>query len=304
MIGICIHISAAAGFAAQGAGGFAPRAMVQPWRQSWLNRNSSRPGREPREDRLRNLIRQRAITRSSQRKALHQPQILCHQRPEGLLTSPSAPRAEQFGIGAVWRRFHLNDYTAPQRAPGTGNFAGLGSARRYYLRNFAILTKTHPVMKNIKPLHLILGGCGLAILGCVLPWATRSVEASIGMVYNRQSGLESASGVVTLLLAAASIVLYFVKVRGKEKLLALVALLCADLAALIGIISMFNIDSWTVPGVDDVKVSIGVGLYLVVLGGAAGAFGWFQRFQKIPGSIVPPPAPPAGTPPSSLPPAP
>jgi|GEM_PF-1939610 len=164
-------------------------------------------------------------------------------------------------------------------------------------------------MKNIQPLHLILGGCGLAILGCFLPWASVSIDSPLMKMSNSPSGINSNRGVFTLLLAVAAIVIHFVKVPGKDKLMALIATICAGLAALIGLYSMFDIkgdssnDINDILGTGAISISIGIGLYLVVLGGLAGAFGWFQRFQKIPGPIVPPagplpPPPPPGPPPA------
>ena len=164
-------------------------------------------------------------------------------------------------------------------------------------------------MKNIQPLHLILGGCGLAILGSFLPWVSVSFKEAIpGMgTSHSTSGVNYGSrGIFTLLLAGAGIALNYVKVPGKDKLMALIGTICGGLAALIAIISMFGISDAAPVAVlmDSFKVSIGIGLYLVVLGGLAGGFGWFLRFQKIPGPIVPPAAPLPPSPPPPPPPGP
>ena len=80
--GVGIHVSAAGGFTAQGAGRLAPRTMMEPWRERGLRRDVPRLRRQPCKNRLRNLIRQRAVARAPLRQPLHKTEILRHQRAE------------------------------------------------------------------------------------------------------------------------------------------------------------------------------------------------------------------------------
>jgi hypothetical protein len=155
-------------------------------------------------------------------------------------------------------------------------------------------------MKNIQPLHLILGGCGLAILGTFLPWWSSSGKV-MGTVHSESiSGLNFGFGTLVLILAAAAIASLYVKVPGKTKLLATCGMGAAGLAALFALIQLIKNmgNSVSVSGPDmSASASSGFGLYITIIGAAVGTFGCFQRWKPIP--VDPPSAP---QPPSSPPP--
>jgi hypothetical protein len=155
-------------------------------------------------------------------------------------------------------------------------------------------------MKNIQPLHLILGGCGLAIISVFLPWS--SVSANIpkeaaalsGLVASRSasvSGINYNTGVFALIVMAGVIASCYVKVPGKSKLIATAALGAAGLALLLILIEFLR-GLTNSTGSDIVSVSVGIGLYLCILGAAAGGYGAFLRWQKTPADPTPPNQPP------------
>jgi hypothetical protein len=151
-------------------------------------------------------------------------------------------------------------------------------------------------MKNIQPLHLILGGCGLGIISVFLPWISVSLKGDAAalagaMAGQSASGINEGLGILALILMAGVIGSCFAKVPGKEKLIATSAMGAGGLAALVVLIELIRIFSNS-GGNAFVSVSVGIGLYLCVLGAAAGAYGAFLRWQKTPAD----PAPPAGPP--------
>ena len=159
-------------------------------------------------------------------------------------------------------------------------------------------------MKNIQPLHLVLGGAGLLILGSFLPWATVSVKiAGVEAMSNTLHGLDG-DGTLTLVLGIGALVLTLLKNPPKAKLFALIALILAGLAALIGVIDIFrltrNSDANAIMAATGGSMSItpGIGLILVIIGGAAAAFGSWQRWKSAPAAPAiaagPPPMPPQG----------
>jgi hypothetical protein len=156
-------------------------------------------------------------------------------------------------------------------------------------------------MKNIQPLQLILGGCGLAALGTFLPWIKGFSEVpSLGINESHSFlGVSDALGILILLLSGAAIASLYVKLPGKEKLLATGGLAAAGLALLLTVIQFIrilsNTTTVTVPGGGSAGSSSSFGLYITLLGALAGAYGCFLRWQKTPADPVA--APPAGGPP-------
>lgn len=159
-------------------------------------------------------------------------------------------------------------------------------------------------MKNIQPLHLVLGGAGLLLLGSFLPWATVSVKMAGAEAISRTvSGLDG-DGTITLVLGIGALVLTLLKNPPKAKLFALIALILAGLAALIGFIDIFRLtknsdaDAIMAATGGGLSVTPGIGLILVIIGGAAAAFGSWQRWKSAPAAPAvaagPPPVPPQG----------
>ncbi len=180
-------------------------------------------------------------------------------------------------------------------------------------------------MKNINPLHLVLGGAGLALIALFLPWVSASLGdkaaaqaaalgVSTGGSANAWAGGRAAPYLILLLVLAAAaptVINKFgpppakamLKQPGKEKLFSLIAMICAGLALLIVLLNFFDVLSTN--SNEFVKVSVGIGLYLDVLATAALGFGCFQSWQSVPnvpGGGPPPPTPPG--PPSAPPPMP
>jgi hypothetical protein len=167
------------------------------------------------------------------------------------------------------------------------------------------LLDSPPAMKNIQPLQLILGGCGLAALGTLLPWASYHYEVPAMNINESKSilGISDFWGVLIFLLSGAAIASVYVKLPGKTKLLATCGLAAVGLALLITVIQLFRLLGHTsdvqMPG-GSAGTSSSIGIYLTLLGAAAGAYGCFLRWKPIPAD--PPPA--AGPPPPQPPPPP
>ncbi|HWB02750.1 MAG TPA: hypothetical protein VG796_06965 [Verrucomicrobiales bacterium] len=150
-------------------------------------------------------------------------------------------------------------------------------------------------MKNIHPLHLIVGGLGLAIISVFLPWVSYTSKLPAELVAlagtsgsHSASGTRSNLGILALLLMAGVIASCFIKVPGKAKLISTSALAAAGLAALLILIEFIRTLSDSTSN-ELVSISVGIGLYLCVLGAAAGTFGSFLRWRNTPAD--PPAAP-------------
>lgn len=157
-------------------------------------------------------------------------------------------------------------------------------------------------MNKIQPLHLVLGGAGLIILGALLPWASVSIKiAGASAMSNSASGLDG-DGRFTLILGIAAVVLTVLKNPPQAKLFALIALIASGLAALIGLIDIFRITGNSDANAilqasgSSVSISPGIGIFITIIGGVAAAFGSWKRWQTLPApspSAQPPPQPPA-----------
>lgn len=155
-------------------------------------------------------------------------------------------------------------------------------------------------MKNIKPLHILFGGAGLAALGTMLPWVTVTIKMM--NLSNTVLGISFGAGKIVFVMAAAAAVLPVIKQPGKEKLMTLISMICAGVAALVAVMNLINGASATsdIP-TDLVKdsgfsASVGIGLYLCVLGSLAAGWGAFNLWKAAPApqNPGPPPLPPQG----------
>ena len=150
----------------------------------------------------------------------------------------------------------------------------------------------------------MLGGAGLLILGSFLPWATVSIKIAGTEAMSHTVGGMDGDGTLTLSLGIGALVLTLLKNPPKAKLFALIALILSGLAALIGVIDIFrltrNSDADAIMAATGGGLSItpGIGLILVIIGGAAAAFGSWQRWKSAPAAPAiasgPPPMPPQG----------
>jgi len=144
-------------------------------------------------------------------------------------------------------------------------------------------------MKPAQLLYLIIGGCVLAIIGSCLPWVTVTVMGETRVT----SGLDG-DGVITLILAIGALVLAVLKGVGNPKVMTIIGASLAGLAAMIGVYDLINIKDKTSElsgligdqGNDIFGFSIGIGLYLVIVGSIVALVGFILRLQKTAG---PPP---------------
>ena len=152
-------------------------------------------------------------------------------------------------------------------------------------------------MKKIQPLHLVLGGAGLIILGAFLPWASVSINFAGQSTSQSTNGIDG-DGKITLMFGAAALVLTLLKNPGQTKLFALIALIASALATLIGLYDASQIggnseaNSIMAAAGDAFKVSLGIGIYLTIIGGAAATVGSWMRWKSAP-TPQPPAQPPA-----------
>jgi len=110
---------------------------------------------------------------------------------------------------------------------------------------------------------LTVVGAVLVVLGAFLPWA------KVGFL--SVDGTEG-DGILTLILGLAAGLLGALGFLKGAKGLLIGSIVCAGLALLIGVYDIANINS-VVDGPFGLEVEVGMGLYLTVLGAAAGVAG-------------------------------
>lgn len=130
----------------------------------------------------------------------------------------------------------------------------------------------------MKPKWITAFGSIMVILGSALPWAT--VEIFL-LGQQAVSGLQG-DGVITLLLGIVVLILALAAQAESGKTPPIVASLLALVAGVIGLIDLTNVEraSQGILG----SVSIGVGLYLVVIGAfvaVVGGLSWYNASEII-----------------------
>jgi hypothetical protein len=125
--------------------------------------------------------------------------------------------------------------------------------------------------KNLGPI-LMLGGAVLAAIGSLLPWANiRTIFGSIGVAGTDGDGVITLAAAVVLALLA---LLLLLQPQRAGSVTMYAAGLCAVLIAGVGVYDFSNVsDGISEASGDGVSASVGAGLYLVVLGGAAAIVG-------------------------------
>ena len=117
---------------------------------------------------------------------------------------------------------------------------------------------------------VVVIGCVVALIGSFLAWGT----VSAGGLSVSVSGTDGGDGTLTLLLAVATAVAAILLMgRGRARQISIIV--GAALILLIAIINIVDISSLGSDFGDAVDVSIGLGLWLVLLGGLAAAVGAF-----------------------------
>lgn len=145
-------------------------------------------------------------------------------------------------------------------------------------------------MTNRQPAILTMVGGILVAAGSLLPWAT--VSSGFGSI--SLNGIEG-DGKFTLAVGAAlTLVGYLRFVGGGSK--ALLTLLLSIAALGLGLIEYANASKvLDAAGSEFARTSIGIGLYLILLGGAVALFGALRRgrdaAKPAPAEVPPPPVP-------------
>ena len=114
--------------------------------------------------------------------------------------------------------------------------------------------------------YLMVGGGLLAVIGSFMDWAT----AFDGIV--TKSGLDG-DGVITLITGLAMAVLAYLLTRKPSRRLGIAFGLVASVTVVIAIIDLFDIGGTE-------GASIGVGLWIVLVGGLAGIAGFILQARE------------------------
>lgn len=112
-----------------------------------------------------------------------------------------------------------------------------------------------------------IGGFALAALGSLLPWAT--LTTGFGSVsVNGTDG----DGIMTLLMGLAGSALMFLAYSGKSRtVFSAISIVLALIIAFVGIVDAVDVSSAVSDGDDfGIRASVGIGLYLVIIGGLVG----------------------------------
>ena len=128
---------------------------------------------------------------------------------------------------------------------------------------------------NRQAAYLGLVSAGLAILGAFLVWLTITIDG-LSPPGSTQTGLDGGDGRTILVAGGAAAIASVAMLLGRRDLwVKVVLLICGAIAAIIAIVNMVDAGSkahdiqmqFGIPA-GDVKAEIGIGLYLVVIGGA------------------------------------
>jgi hypothetical protein len=115
---------------------------------------------------------------------------------------------------------------------------------------------------------LVYGGAVLALIGSFLTWAT--VEA--GGASATVSGMDG-DGPITLVLAIATAVFWFLRKRTEARWPTFLAAAGGVLTALVAIIDIADVNRVAGDLGDFADASVGIGLWLVLIGGVAATVG-------------------------------
>lgn len=156
-------------------------------------------------------------------------------------------------------------------------------------------------MKAIQPVHLILGGSVLLIIGSVLNWVSGSM---LGVDFSGSSGI-GVDGKFSVVCGITVFVLAQMNVPERERLFVIISLCFAALGGLIGIYDLLDILEAShnegiragmpaelqekVRKAGGVHLSPGPGIFVVIAGGALAALGCYQRLKLLPATPAAPP---------------
>jgi hypothetical protein len=123
-------------------------------------------------------------------------------------------------------------------------------------------TQPPAVAGNPLPKYLWLGGAVAVIIGALLPWA--SVDTPFGSV--SKNGTDG-DGVITIVFGAAAAVLLIIRWnKARARGLTIGALVLSVLVGVIAVIDMVDVKSRFSDSPITVDASIGIGLWLTLLG--------------------------------------
>ena len=142
-------------------------------------------------------------------------------------------------------------------------------------------------MDRKKLLMIAAGASVLTVLGVLLPWATLSDEGLGGALQAigqslTTTGLETGDGKIVLVLALIGAGLTGALFFGRSlpvsnRAATLIATICLGLVGLISLIDVMDISG---------MVSVGIGLWLCLVGGLAGAAASFLAWKGMAGESV------------------
>jgi hypothetical protein len=141
---------------------------------------------------------------------------------------------------------------------------------------------------NRGQLLTLLGGIGL-ILGAALPWAT--LTSYYFRVTTSKAGFEG-DGMITGAIGVI-LILFAILEKGKTgKLYSVAVIIFAILAELVVFYDLPRVLSFISSAKSDYKASVGVGIYITIIGAILAVAGGFQRVPGDPAEVRPPPASP------------
>ena len=124
---------------------------------------------------------------------------------------------------------------------------------------------------------VMIGACAVGILGTLTTWIT----ASAGFFSVSLNGTSTDDGKIAVVLALLATVATLVNIWKPRRVLAIASVALFGLLAILSIYEVFNISSKSYSG-DGISVtaSVGIGVYLCLLGGVAGVVAWIINWRQ------------------------
>lgn len=131
---------------------------------------------------------------------------------------------------------------------------------------------------------IALGGAAVTFLAAFMSWGKVNLPSELsGFGFSTSvSGTDGGDGTLTILFSIAVATLCIIQlVKGWHKGMAIGAIACASLCALIGVMNWFDIKDAAsgIPSGYDVSVSVGLGLYLTIFASIAMVAGTVMHFK-------------------------
>src|SRR5664280_1378286 len=118
---------------------------------------------------------------------------------------------------------------------------------------------------------VMIGACAVGILGTLTTWIT----ANAGFFSVSVNGISSDDGKIAVVLALLATVATLVNIWKPRRVLAFASVILFGLLAILSIYEIVNISSKSYSGDGmTISASVGIGVYLCLLGGVAGVVAW------------------------------